>query len=129
MILPDFEKDLYEFLENQCHYAGCTPLEVGGCFDHIHILCRISKHTYIPRLLEKIKGTSSKWLKTKHTSLTDFYWQDGYAVFSVSPQEIDQVRKYIQNQHVHHLTKSFQQEYVEFLKRYKVEYDPRYLWD
>ncbi len=76
MILPSIEDELYQYLTNQCNLAGCIALEVGGHKDHVHILCRLSKHISIPKLLEKIKGTSSKWIKTKSQELSDFYWQD-----------------------------------------------------
>lgn len=79
--------------------------------------------------MEEVKGHASKWMKTKDASLSNFYWQDGYGAFSVNPSEIDKVIYYIQNQHQHHQKISFQDEYRAFLKKYKVEYDERYVWD
>ena len=81
------------------------------------------------KLLEEMKSQSSKWMKTKDRSLKNFYWQDGYGAFSVNPAEVDTVIAYIDNQHEHHSKKTFQQEYRAFLKKYKVEYDERYVWD
>ena len=81
------------------------------------------------KLLEEMKSQSSKWMKTKDRSLKNFYWQDGYGAFSVNPAEVDTVIAYIDNQHEHHGKKTFQQEYRTFLKKYKVEYDERYVWD
>ena len=68
-------------------------------------------------------------MKTKDQSLKNFYWQDGYGAFSVNPTEVDTVIAYIVNQQEHHSKKTFQQEYRAFLKKYKVEYDERYVWD
>ena len=62
LIMPDSETDLYQFLTNQCNLAVCPALQVGGCVDHVHILCRLSKNITIPKLLERVKGTSSKWM-------------------------------------------------------------------
>jgi len=76
-----------------------------------------------------VKSHSSKWIKTKSTSLKNFYWQNGYGAFSVNPSEINKVIAYIENQKEHHKKKTFQDEYRAFLKKYKVEYDERYLWD
>ena len=129
LIMPDYETDLYQYLTNQCNLSGCPALEVGGHVDHVHILCRLSKHSTIPKLLEKVKGSSSKWMKTKHPLLSEFYWQDGYGAFSVSPNEIDKVISYIKHQHEHHVDKTFKTEYLEFLKRFDVDYDERFLWD
>ena len=81
------------------------------------------------KLVEEIKKSSSKWIKTVDEKYKDFYWQDGYGVFSVNPAEIDVVIAYIQNQEVHHTKRSFQDEYRLFLKKYNVEYDEKYVWD
>lgn len=67
--------------------------------------------------------------ENKRRDLKNFYWQDGYGAFSVNPAEIDVVIHYIENQKEHHSTKTFQDEFRAFLKKYKVEYDERYVWD
>jgi REP element-mobilizing transposase RayT len=81
------------------------------------------------KLLEEVKSHSSKWIKTKGDQYKNFYWQRGYGSFSVNPAEIDIVVRYIENQAEHHKKKTFQEEYVAFLKKYNAEYDERYLWD
>jgi len=81
------------------------------------------------KLPEEIKKQSSKWVKTKETAYTNFYWQDGYGIFSVNPSEVDVVINYINNQEAHHRKASFQDELRAFLKKYNVEYDERYVWD
>ncbi len=68
-------------------------------------------------------------MKTKDQSLKNFYWQNGYGAFSINPSEVDAVIKYIANQHEHHRKLTFQDEYKAFLKKYKMNYDERYLWD
>jgi hypothetical protein len=68
-------------------------------------------------------------MKTKHESLSNFYWQDGYGAFSVNCKGVDRVSDYIANQHAHHDKKTFQDEYRSLLEKYKVEYDERYVWD
>lgn len=81
------------------------------------------------KLLEELKKQSSKWIKTKGKKYLDFYWQNGYGIFSVNPSDIDPVISYIQNQKEHHRTKTFKEEFRAFLKKYNVEYDERYVWD
>ena len=81
------------------------------------------------KLLEEVKSHSSKWMKTKGDDLKNFYWQDGYGAFSVNPAQVDTVINYIANQKVHHCKKTIQDEYKGFLKKYKVDYDERYVWD
>jgi putative transposase len=123
------EKELYAYLGGMCHKMDSIPLKVGGYTDHIHILCKLSKKIALMKLLEEVKSHSSKWIKTKGDTYTDFYWQDGYGAFSVNPKGVDRVIRYITNQKQHHAKKSFQDEYRKILKEYQVEYDERWVWD
>ena len=129
MIVPPYEEELHSYLGGVCKNLECQPIKIGGYTDHIHILCMLSKKIALMKLLEEVKSHSSKWIKTKDESLSNFYWQDGYGAFSVNPSEVDRVIAYISNQHEHHKKKTFQDEYRTFLKKYKVEYDKRYVWD
>lgn len=107
----------------------CNPIQVGGHKDHVHILCLLLKKIALMKLLEEVKSHSSKWIKTKGKDFENFYWQNGYGAFSVNPTQIGVVKKYIMNQEEHHQKKSFQEEFLGFLKKYDVEYDERYIWD
>jgi putative transposase len=129
MIAPPHEEELHRYLGGICKNLECQPIKIGGYTDHIHILCMLSKKIALMKLLEEVKSHSSKWMKTKDESLNNFYWQDGYGAFSVNPSEVDTVVAYIANQHQHHRKINFQDEYRAFLKKYKVEYDERYVWD
>ena len=79
--------------------------------------------------MEEVKSHSSKWIKTLDKSLENFYWQDGYGAFSVSPSETESVIKYISNQRVHHNTATFQDEFRTLLKKHEIAYDEKYVWD
>lgn len=81
------------------------------------------------KLMEEIKSHSSKWIKTKGPGYENFYWQNGYGAFSVNPADVEKVIAYITNQHAHHDKKTFQEEYLDFLVKYGVKYDDKYLWD
>jgi REP element-mobilizing transposase RayT len=129
LIHPPVEEELHGYLGGICNNLECHVIKVGGFTDHIHILCMLSKKIALMKLLEELKANSSKWIKTKGAVYSKFYWQDGYGAFSVNPTEIDTVIEYISNQHEHHKKKTFQDEYRAFLKKYKVEYDERYVWD
>lgn len=129
LITDDIKDELFNYLGGVCKNLECNPLQVGGYRDHVHILCLLSKKITLVKLLEEVKSSSSKWIKTKDEKFSNFYWQSGYGAFSVNPTEIDVVIKYIQNQEEHHKVKSFQDEYRAFLKKYEVEYDEKYVWD
>jgi len=129
-LIDDSIKDsLYEYIGGVCKGLDCNPVKVGGHKNHIHVLCILSRIIAQMKLLEEIKKRSSKWIKTKGQSYSNFYWQDGYGIFSINPTEIDKVIDYIQEQDKHHKHKSFQDEFRDFLKKYKVDYDERYVWD
>ena len=123
------ENLLYEYLGGICKGLECNPVKVGGHKNHVHLLCLLSRKVSQMKLLEEIKKQSSKWIKTKSQAYSNFYWQDGYGIFSINPTETDTVIDYIQLQQEHHKHKSFQDEFIAFLKNYQVEYDEHYLWD
>ncbi|MCH6235706.1 transposase [Cognataquiflexum rubidum] len=129
LILPPFETQLYSYLGGICKKHDCTPIIIGGYIDHVHVLCLLSKKVTIVHLLEDLKSSSSKWMKSQDDTLKEFYWQDGYGAFSVNPSQVNVAVEYISNQQDHHRKKTFQGEYRSFLKKYKVEYDERYVWD
>lgn len=120
---------LFEYLGGICNQLECQVLQVGGHDDHIHILCLLSKKITQIKLMEEVKKSSSKWMKTIDEKYRNFYWQNGYGIFSVNPSETNIVINYIRNQKEHHQKSSFQDEFRAFLKKYSVEYDERYLWD
>lgn len=129
LITPQIEEELYKYLGGTCKALGCNPVQVGGYTDHVHILCLLSKKIALMKLLEEVKSSSSKWIKTNGKEFLNFYWQDGYGAFSVGATQVEIVKQYILNQEEHHSKKTFQDEYRAFLKKYNVEYDERYVWD
>ncbi len=120
---------LHAYLATVVRNSGCECYRVGGVADHVHLAVRLSRTLNIASLIEELKTTSSKWLKTQSTALDRFAWQRGYGAFSVGPGDLDAVVAYIDNQEEHHRTKSFQEEYRAFLTKYGVEFDERYMWD
>lgn len=123
------EPQLHAYLGGICKDNECHPLKVGGYIDHVHILCGLSRKIAMMKLIEEVKRGSSKWVKTMGEPYANFYWQDGYGAFSVSPTHIHDVIRYIENQYEHHKTQSFQDECRGFYKKYNIEYDERYVWD
>jgi putative transposase len=123
------EARLFDYLGGICKMLDCNPIQIGGHKDHVHILCLLSRKVPQMQLVEEVKKSSSKWIKEIFPEKKDFYWQNGYGIFSVNPTEISTVTTYICNQAEHHQTKTFQQEFLAFLHKYKVEYDEKYVWD
>ena len=129
LIKPPYEAELHAYLGGICKSLDSPVLIVGGYTDHIHILCLLSKKIALMELMQKLKASSSKWMKSKDPDLQNFFWQDGYGAFSVNPAEVNVVIKYIENQHEHHNKQTFKEEYRAFLNKYKVDYSEKYVWD
>jgi putative transposase len=102
---------------------------VGGVADHVHILFDMGKLHAPVEFVERVKRESSKFVKTLGPRYQNFYWQRGYGMFSVSPTHLPSAELYVRNQSEHHRTKTFQEEFREFLVRYHVDYDEQYVWD
>lgn len=102
---------------------------IGGVEDHLHILCRLSRKFAIMDVIKKSKTETSKWIKRRGPSHSDFQWQAGYGIFSVSQSNVEQVKRYIANQEEHHKRMSFQDELRAMCKRHGIEIDERYVWD
>lgn len=123
------EPELHSYLGGICNELQSFPIKIGGYRDHVHILCMLSKKIALIKLLEELKSHSSKWIKTKKDRYKNFFWQDGYGAFSVSPSETEKVKGYIEKQHQHHKTITFQEEYRQILTMHQIEFDERYVWD
>ncbi|CAN5234956.1 IS200/IS605 family transposase [soil metagenome] len=129
LIDASIEKELHYYLAGLCTELECYPIKIDGYDDHVHIVCSLSKKIALMTFMEKIKSHSSKWIKTKSESYENFYWQGGYGAFSVREADLPRLIAYLNNQHEHHKKVTFKEEYISFLKDYRVDYDERYLWD
>jgi REP element-mobilizing transposase RayT len=126
---PDIREKTHAYVAGILRKHDCPTLLVGGVVDHVHLLFALSKNHSIAEIVYEVKRGSSKWIKTQGTEFGKFHWQNGYGAFSVSQSHVEQVRRYIAGQERHHRKTTFQDELREFLRRYEVEYDERYLWD
>jgi putative transposase len=106
----------------------CAPIITGGMEDHVHLLGRFGRTITQAEWIKELKRVSNLWLK-KEYALSDFEWQRGYADFSVSQSNLQQVKRYIANQEVHHRKISFQDEVRALLQRHHMEWDERYIWE
>jgi putative transposase len=122
-------EEMHHYLGGTSNKLGCPVLRVGGVADHVHILCRLGRTITIADLVKELKRDSSQWAKSMTPELRDFYWQNGYGAFSVSPGHVEDLRAYIANQDEHHRQESFQEEFRRLLTKYGLEWDERYVWD
>ena len=105
----------------------CPPIAVGGVEDHVHFLARFGRTITQADWVKELKRVSNEWLQKE--GIPDFQWQAGYAGFSVSQSNLEQVQAYIARQVEHHKKISFQDELRALLRKHQTEWDERYLWD
>lgn len=128
MIADDFQSRLWSYQSMIFQNCESPAITIGGTSDHIHALFVLSKNQRLCDVVEEVKKSSSKFIKVE-TQQPQFFWQSGYAAFSVSQSSIEQVRRYINHQPEHHRETTFQDELRVLLERHQTEYDERYLWD
>ena len=120
---------LHAYLATVARNVDCECFRVGGVADHVHLAVRLSRTLTMAKLIEELKTSSSKWLKTQSPALASFAWQRGYGAFSVGPSDLNALLHYIDTQEEHHRARTFQDEYRAFLTKYGIEYDEQYVWD
>jgi len=125
----ELRAEMHRILGGASNSLDCPVLRVGGVADHVHVLCRFGRTMSIADYIKEMKRESSKWVKTKGSTVADFYGQGGYGAFSISPSHVDDLIAYIENQEEHHRTETFQDEFRRLLAIYGVEWDERYVWD
>jgi len=129
VLTPAIQAELHPYLAGTLDHIDCPSLQVGGVEDHVHLFFGLSRTRAMAGVVETVKTSSSKWIKSKGAEFADFHWQSGYGAFSVSQSDADTVVTYIRNQAQHHRKMTFQDEYRRLLERYKVAFDERYVWD
>ena len=127
LIKPEWKEELYKYITGIVKNNEHKLIAINGTANHLHIAVGYKPHQLIPDLMQDIKGYSSRWINEKRFVHGKFSWQAGYGAFSFSHSQIDVVVKYINNQEKHHKKKSFNEEYLELLKRYNIEFDEKYI--
>lgn len=128
IISKSWRDELYKYItgiiQNNKHKLIC----INGMPDHIHILIGMRPTQSISDLLQDIKGGSSKWINEKQFVKGKFEWQEGYGAFSYGKSQVKEVISYIDNQEEHHKKKTFKEEYIDFLEKFEIDYDEKFIF-
>ena len=129
LVKPTWEEELYKYITGIVTNKNQKMLAINGTQDHIHFLIGMRPSCCLSDLVREVKKSSNAFIKERRFSKINFEWQEGYGAFSYSHSALDNVIKYINNQKAHHAKKSFKEEYIDFLKKFEVEYDEKYLFE
>jgi putative transposase len=125
-ISAELRPKLWAYLGGIARHNRMTAVQVGGTADHIHGLLILPATMAIAKAVQLLKGGSSKWIHD--TEGKPFAWQDGYGAFTIGVSQLQTTIAYIRNQEEHHRKHSFEEEFLAFLKKHDIEYDPRFVW-
>jgi putative transposase len=128
-ITPAIETELHPYMATVFRELKSPSLTIGGTSDHVHILFSLSRVIAVADLVEEVKTSTSKWIKTNGLEFRNFHWQKGYGAFSIGQSNVDSLKRYIRSQKHHHQRVTFQDEYRKFLEAYKIDYDEKYVWE
>lgn len=126
LIQREWEDRLYSYLGGIIKGMDGIPVRIGGIEDHIHVCAGLRSKHRLDYFIRDLKGDSSVWIHKEITKM--FEWQKGYGAFSVSPNAVQSVSNYIENQRIHHQKVDFKTEFIQMLEKSGVDYDEKYLW-
>jgi putative transposase len=129
LIHQDWEEELFKYITGIVQNKGQKMLAINGTQNHIHIFVGVKPDCRISDFVREIKKSSNTYVKENKFTRFQFRWQEGFGAFSYADSQLDVVIKYILNQKEHHKKKTFQEEYLGFLEKFKVDYDPQYLFE
>lgn len=121
--------EMHAYLAAVLNGSDNVPVRVGGVADHVHVALFLARTESMSKLVERLKVSSSKWMKTKGPEYARFGWQRGYAAFSVGLSDRAALVRYIDSQGTHHQRRDFQAEMRAMFAKYGVEYDEQFVWD
>ncbi len=128
LISREIEPELHKYIAGVLDSKQSRLLTAGGMPDHLHLLVSLDRQISVSEALREIKSNSSRWIRRKFSNRNRFGWQTGYAAFSVSFSQIQQVRHYIETQEFHHKKRTFKEEIVGLLKAHGMDFKECYLW-
>lgn len=129
LIPKEHKEELHKYITGVVTKRKQKMLAIHAMPDHIHIFIGFKPNMNISDLVRDIKTASSSFIKEKRFTKFQFNWQEGYGAFTYAHSQIDVVCKYIQNQEEHHKKRTFKAEYLDFLKKFEVDFNEQYLFD
>jgi putative transposase len=129
LIKSRFKDELYSYIAGIIKNKESKLLLINGMPDHVHLLIGLNPENSLSDLIKEVKRCSSIFINENKFVQGRFEWQPGFGAFSYSKSQVKTIYKYIENQVEHHKQNTFREEYIDFLKKFEVEYDERYIFE
>ncbi len=128
LILPEFRQELFGYLGQSINDLGHKTMIVNGVDDHVHCFFGLNPKQSLSDAMREVKANSSGWVNEQKFLKHRFEWQLGYGAFSYGKSQVDTVFKYVKNQEAHHKKRTFRSEFLEFLQKYEIDHDEKYIF-
>jgi len=129
LLQKPWRDEVFKYMSGIIKGKGHKPIIVNGVEDHVHVFVGLKPAMSISDLVRDIKNNSSNFINEQKFIKRKFSWQEGYGAFSYGHSQIDTVYQYVANQEEHHNKRSFKEEYIDFLEKFEIEYNEKYLFD
>ena len=129
LIIDKWKTDLHKYMAGIIKGKRQKPIIVNGMPDHIHAFVGLKPSIALSDLVRDMKNNSTNYINDRKLVKGKFEWQDGFGAFSYGHSQIDRVYQYVLNQERHHKKRTFREEYLGFLEKFKVDYDEKYLFE
>ncbi len=123
-----WKEELHKYITGIVQKNQHKLLSINSMPDHLHLFFGFRPTQALSDLMRIVKCESSEWINTRGFTNSTFHWQEGFGAFSYARSQVATVCQFIEDQEAHHQKKTFLEEYREFLTRFEVEYDERYLF-
>lgn len=129
LLQKHWRDNVFKYISGIIKSKDQKPIIVNGFADHVHIFLSVKPSICLSDLVRDIKNNTTNYINTNKWVRGKFSWQEGYGAFSYSKSQTEQVYQYILAQEEHHRQKTFKEEYLDFLAKYEIEYNEKYLFD
>lgn len=129
LLFPQIRPRVFEYLSGIITNLGHKSIIINGVSDHVHLFIGLNPKISISETVKELKRSSSIFINQQKLFPGRFEWQEGYGGFSYGKSQIEIVYKYIENQEKHHMKKTFKEEYLDFLRKYEIEFEEQYLFE
>lgn len=128
MIAREWKERLHKYITGIVQNHKHKMIAINSMPDHLHMLFGMRPNQSLSDLMRIVKGDSSEWINNEKITSSLFRWQESYAALSYQKSSLSKVAAYIENQEIHHKKTTFLDEYRQFLRKFEIEYDEKYIF-